>query len=248
MKNLLTAIFIFTIAISGMTSNEIRSTSGPDEEEWRFAATVSGVDGITHTHVQSLLKSQGIVCEIEGSIAYGVSVPKKKYAQAVKILEQDLKKRHYNITLHVNGKDIEHTIPKKMWRKWTPKKTHRELIGLQLYGPATDIGALLRSPGVRKEIVTFPYVVCIKSLERKYLNSNGREGIGHEFDIEFAVKLDGKIGGKRLYSQVWDEGKQILSCGGNEWWHGEPNVVSANKRKYDRRNDNTEQTDQPDKK
>lgn len=84
--------------------------------------------------------------------------------------------------------------------------------------------------------------------DRLEKNSDGQERIGHQFDIEFAVKLDEKIGGKRLYFQVWDEGKQILSCGGNEWWHGEPNVVSANKRKYDKRNNNTEQIDQPDKK
>ncbi len=233
------ALFVCMIAVAGLASSEIR---------WRSAATVDGGDGITHTHVHSLFKSQGIECAIEGSVVYDVSVPEKKYAQAVKLLERDLKKRYYEITLHVDGKDITYTVPKKMWRKSTPKKTHRELIGLELYGPATDIGALLRSPEVRKEIVTFPYVVCIKSLERKYLNSAGQEGIGHEFDIEFAVKLDEEVGGKRLCFQVWDEGKQILSCGGNEWWHGEPSVVSANRQKYDKRNDNTEQTDQPDKK
>jgi hypothetical protein len=216
MKHLLTAIFICTISVFCMASNGISSTNGPDEG-WRSVATVNSTDGITHTHVHSLLKSQGIECTIEGSVVYDVSVPEKKYAQAVKLLKQDLKKRHYEITIYVDGKDIKHTIPKKMWRKSTPKKTHQELIGLESYGPTTDIGALLRSPEVRKKIVTFPYVVCIKSLERRYLNPGGREKIGHDFEIEFAVSLDEESGGKRLYCQVWDEGKQIQVWGSNEW-------------------------------
>jgi hypothetical protein len=247
MKHFLIAILICVITTSCANSKETISTNEPIDD-WSFVATVGGVDRITHTHVQSLLKRYGIECLIEGSVVYGISVPEKKYAQAVKLLKQDLKKRHYNITIHVDGKDIKHTIPKKMWRKVTPKKIHQELIGLELYGPTTDIGTLLRSPEVCKEIVTFPHVVCIKSLERRYLNSGGQEKIGHEFEIELAVTLDEEIGGRRLYCQVWDEGKQILVWGGNEWWHGEPNVVSANKRKYDKRKDNTEQTDQPDKK
>jgi hypothetical protein len=216
MKHLLTVIFICTIAVFCLNSNEINLTIGPDEG-WRSVATVNSGDSITHTHVHSLLKSQGIECAIEGSAVYDVSVPEKKFAQAVKLLKQDLKKRHYEITIYMDGKDIKHTIPKKMWRKSTPKKTHQELIGLELYGPTTDIGALLRSPDVRKEIVTFPHVVCIKSLERRYLNSDGREKIGHDFEIELAGTLNEEIGGKRLYCQVWDDGKQVQVWGSNEW-------------------------------
>lgn len=247
MKHFLIAILICVITTSCANSKETISTNEPSDD-WSFVATVGSVDRITHTHVQSLLKLHGIECLIEGSVVYGISVPKKNYDRATEVLKEDLKIHQYIITLHAEGKDIEHTIPKKMWRKSTPKKTHQELIGLELYGPTTDIGALLRSPEVRKEIVTFPHLVCIKSLERKYLNSSGKAKTGHEFDIEFAVTLDEEIGGRRLYCQVWDEGNQILVWGGNEWWHGEPNVVSANKRKYDKRKDNTEQTDQPDKK
>jgi hypothetical protein len=172
--------------------------------------------------VQSLLKRHGIECLIEGSVVYGVSVPKKNYDRAVEVLKEDLKIHRYSITLHAEGNDIKYTIPEKMWRKSTPKKTHQELIGLELYGPTTDIGALLRSPEMRKEIVTFPHVVCIKSLERRYLNPGGKERIGHEFDIELAVKPGEKIGGKRLRFQVWNNGKQVQLVGANEWWHGEP--------------------------
>jgi hypothetical protein len=216
MKHLLTAIFICTITVFCIKSNEISPPGEPDEG-WRSIATVNSADGITHTHIHSLLKSQGIECAIEGSAVYDVSVPEKKYAQAVKLLKQDLKKRQYDITIHVDGKDIKHTIPKKMWRKSTPKKIHQELIGLDPYGPATDIGALLRSPDVHKDMVTFPYVVCIKSLERRYLNSGGREKTGHDFEIELAITLDEKTGGKRLYCQVWDDGKQVQVWGSNEW-------------------------------
>lgn len=221
MKHFLIAILICVITTSCANSKETISTNEPIDD-WSFVAAVGGGDRITHTHVQSLLKRHGIECLIEGSVVYGVSVPKKNYDRAVEVLKEDLKIHRYSITLHAEGNDIKYTIPEKMWRKSTPKKTHQELIGLELYGPTTDIGALLRSPEMRKEIVTFPHVVCIKSLERRYLNPGGKERIGHEFDIELAVKPGEKIGGKRLRFQVWNNGKQVQLVGANEWWHGEP--------------------------
>ena len=51
MKHLLTAIFVFTIAVFGMGSNEIRSTGEPDEEgnrhigggDWRKTSIFRGL-------------------------------------------------------------------------------------------------------------------------------------------------------------------------------------------------------------
>ena len=215
MKHFLIAILICAITTFYTNPKETNVTDGHTDGR-RFVAAVNGLDGITHTHVRSLLKSHGIECIIEGSVDYGVSVPAKDYTQAVKILEEDLKIHHYDITLHAEGKDFKYAIPKKMWRESAPKKNHRELIGLPSYKPTTDIGALLRSDEVCKEITTFPYVVRIKSLERKYLNSSGKASTGHEFEIELAVKSDEQIGGKRLRFQVWDNGRQIRSLGSNE--------------------------------
>lgn len=214
MKHFLIAVLIFAITTFCTNPKETSLTAGHTDGR-RFVAAVSGLDGITHTHVRSLLKSHGIECTIEGSVEYGVSVPGKDYTQAVTILKEDLKIHHYDITLHAEGKDITYAVPGKMWRESAPKKNHRELIGLPSYKPATDIGALLRSDEVCKEIAAFPYVVRIKSLERKYFDSNGKVSTGHEFEIELAVNPDEQTGGKCLRFQVWDNGKQIRSLGSN---------------------------------
>jgi hypothetical protein len=219
MRHLLIVVLICAITTPWANPKETSLIDG-HTDGWRFVATVSSLDSITHTHVRSLLKSHGIECTIEGSVDYGVSVPGKDYTQAVTILKQDLKIHRYNITIHAGGKDIKHAIPGKMWRDSAPKMNYQELIGLALYKPATDIGALLRSDEVCKEITTFPHVVRIKSLERKYLNSSGKTNIGHEFEIELAVKSGEQIGGKRLRFQVWDNGRQIRSLGSNEWRQG----------------------------
>ena len=178
MRYLLIVVLICAITTFYTNPKETSLTAG-HTDEWRFVATVNGLDSITHTHVRSLLKSFGIECTIEGSVDYGVSVPAKDYTQAVKILEEDLKIHRYDITLHAEGTDITYAVPGKMRRESAPKKNHRELIGLPSYKPETDIGALLRSDEVRKEIAAFPYVVRIKSLERKYLNSSGKADTGH---------------------------------------------------------------------
>ena len=209
------------------------STNGP-LEGWSFVATVGSSDSITHTHIQSLLKSHGIECCIGGSRVYGVSVPSKNHAQAIAILKEDLAKHKYNITLHTldpngNKKDIKYTIHEEMWRESAPQKKYQDLIGLESYKATTDLGALLRAPEIRKDIATFPYITRIKSLERKYLNQSGKMSSGHVFEIELAVDPDKDIGGKILRFQVLDNGKQILQRGSNEWWHGKPNLVTANK-------------------
>ncbi len=204
-------------------------------EGWSFIASVGGLDGITHTHLYSLLKAHGIDCAIEGSVIYGVAVPTDKQTEAIRIIKDDLRERRYDITLHTGGKDLKYSIPERNWRATEPKVLYTDLITRPDCAATTDLGALLRTADVANDALDFPYVVRIKSLERQYLDADHTLQTGHQFDIEFAVKQDEEIGGKRIYFQVWNHGKQIESLGSNEWWHGSPGEIAANKRKYDKR-------------
>ncbi|HDZ22257.1 hypothetical protein LCGC14_0274960 [marine sediment metagenome] len=202
---------------------------------WRFVATVGGLDRITHTHLRSLLSARGIDCGLGGSRAYAVTVPEADHSEAIKVIKEDLRQRKYNITLHTGGEDLTFSIPDSDWQTSEPGRLHADLLSDDDFAAATDIGALLRSPEVMADVLAFPYVVRIKSLQREYLDSEQNVRIGHQFEIELAVKADEEIGGKRLRFQVWDQGKQLQHLGSNEWGHGSRSEVDRNKEEYDKR-------------
>jgi len=77
--------------------------------------------------------------------------------------------------------------------------------------------------------------MILKSLKREYFGEKGKLQTGHELEIELVVSLDERIGGKYLHCQVWDDGKKIEFMGSGEWWQGTPEVVAANRKKYDKR-------------
>ncbi|MCY3018518.1 MAG: hypothetical protein NTW87_05745, partial [Planctomycetota bacterium] len=204
-------------------------------EGWSLVATIGGNDRITHAHLDSLLRAHGVDCVIEGSIVYGVSVPTARQAEAISLIKEDLRERKYDITLHADGKELTFSVPDGDWRTSEPGLKHADLLAGGGCAASTDLGALLRTPRVTNEVLAFPYVVRIKSLEREYMDSEGKTQVGHEFDIEFAVRPDEEIGGTRLYFQVWDHGKQVHFHGSNEWWHGVPDEVERNKQQDDKR-------------
>ena len=97
------ALFIACLGLAVPNASP-RSHSGPTMDDWTFIATVGGVDGITHTHLEQLLNGHHIESLIEGSIVYGVSVPTDKKAEAIKLIKDDLRERRYDITLYEDGK------------------------------------------------------------------------------------------------------------------------------------------------
>ena len=210
------------------------SQSGP-MDGWNFVASVGGLDGITQAHLGSLLKAHGIDCLIFGSVVYGVSVPTAKHSEAIRVIKEDLRKREYNITLHTHGKNLKYSVPDGHWRNSEPKLKYADLLSRHDYSASTALGALLRTPEVMNDVLAFPCVVRIKSLEREYMDSEQKVQLGHEFDIELAVKLDEEIGGKSLGFQVWDHGNQIRALGSSEWWQGEPSEIARNRQQYDKR-------------
>ena len=59
------------------------------DKEWKVVADIFGCDRITNIHVGNLLAAKGIECEIQGSILYGVSVPKDEAELATRLLRQE---------------------------------------------------------------------------------------------------------------------------------------------------------------
>ena len=202
---------------------------------WTFIATVGGLDGITLTHLHSLLKGHGIDSISEGSVVYGVAVPTGKEEDAIRLIKTDLRAREYDITLHAGGKETKYSIPVSRWRMTEPNVLYTALITRPDCAPSTDLGTLLRRAEVVNDTLAFPYVVRIKSLERQYLSEDQTLQTGHQFEIEFAVRSDTEIGGKRIYFQVWDHGKQVECLGSNEWGHGSPTEIERSKQQYDKR-------------
>ncbi len=198
-------------------------------------AMIGGLDRISDIHITGLLKSHGIECLIEGSIFYGIAVPEKDAARSIAILTDDLKDHHYPI--RIGGLDARWDCPlaDADWIVTQPRQEHEDLIGLEQYRASTDLGAALRHEDVKDAVLAFPYVAKIKFLKREYIDRNTHPATGHEVEIELVASLDEKVGGKTCSFQVWDNGSRIQTQGGHEWWFGDPDTVTANQKKYDRR-------------
>ena len=60
---------------------------------------VSGTDTNAHAHITAALKDQGIESMMEGSVVYGIWVPKENVDAAVRILQRDSESKKYWIEL-----------------------------------------------------------------------------------------------------------------------------------------------------
>ena len=178
-----------------------------------WVASFSGADQITLEHLYWLLKSHGIDSGGAGSIFYGVSVPVGRYSQAIKVIQDDLKERQYNITLHVGKKGVEYTVPDSNWRTVAENIPYADLIKRPDYAALTDLHAVFNSREMVQDLPTYPYVVSIKSLERSYMGSDYTWQTGHEFEIELSVNRDQDISRTCSAYQVWEHGKKVSFLG-----------------------------------
>jgi hypothetical protein len=194
----------------------VNVTGAPDDphEGWKSVAVVGCNDRITQIHVSSLLKSHGIECSMEGSIVWGVSVPTKDADRSIEILKQDLVTRHYWIILYEGKKEHRYSTPDKLWTTERPQKKYEDLIRLKQYDRSTDLGAVLRHPDVKAAVRKFPYVAKIKTLEREYLDRDGKVRIGHEVNLELVASPNKDTGEWGFDFQVWGEGKSVERFGG----------------------------------
>ena len=73
-------------------------------------AVVSPMDTNTQVHVSSLLESAKIPCFIEGSVVYGVLVPKDEVSRATEILKRDAATNKYWIKFSEELNQQNHEI------------------------------------------------------------------------------------------------------------------------------------------
>jgi hypothetical protein len=96
--------------------SRLRSTYSAKDPGWKWVANIGANDAITRMHIASLLQSKGIDCAMEGSVVYGVEVPKQHADAATRLLCDDAKKRGYWI--ECGEEDIPHV------REATSELTH----------------------------------------------------------------------------------------------------------------------------
>lgn len=125
----------------------------------------------------------------------------------------------------------------------------------QWYPEGSVLDAIVTSESVRKDGAVWPVLSRISLhygiMSNRWLEYNRK---GFNVTVEFLASNNENIAGKRTYFYVesgldplqsWDGKKKLLDGftsqdtieliregGGNEWWHGEPETIRANKRKY----------------
>jgi hypothetical protein len=231
---LIAGLFIAAPGLSCKTHDTPTSPEGP-MAGWSFVATVDGLDDITHHHLRSLLGYHGIDSSIEGSVQFGVSVPAKDHARAIDIITNDLRSRHYRITLHTGRQDQQYTVPDDRWKEEHPRMPLHDLLATEPYRSTPALSTLLRSPDVAAAAMTFPQVARITLLERPYLDSQYKPRIGYDIEMELNVSLVEPIGSCCLCYLVWDDGRQIEKISSWDWWEGDTETAENNREKYDRR-------------
>ncbi len=180
--------------------------------EWKVIADIWGTDRISEVHLYNLLASKEIECEIQGSILYGVSVPKQKAEEAIRVLREDVKKRAYWLRLSVE----DH--PKVAERTPVVKQLPIAQVLTRLeFAKDKPLGQLLRSPDLSAKLKTYPFVESLCVREREYLASRDKTDIGYEVEIELHQNANDPSKWFLGRYQVWAQGRRIAAHGLSEW-------------------------------
>ncbi len=187
-----------------------------DAIEWKVIADTMGCDRITHTHVYNLLASKEIECRIEGSILYGVSVPKQQAEEAIRILREDVKKRGYWMKLSVD--DHPKVAEPTPMLKQLPIA---QVLTRPEFAKDKPLGRLLRSPDLTAKLKTYPFVKSLSVREQEYLATKNTTDIGYEVEIELRPKACDDSKGFLVRYYVSAQGRRIEGNGGTEWKRGQ---------------------------
>lgn len=168
-------------------------------------ATVSGVDRISHIHINNLLKSHGIDALIGGSLAYGVSVEPKNAVRATKLLRADAPKTGYRV--YLDGGWVGRAVPLRMIaRHVAVASALRE----PTFVPSHALGRFLRSKELSKISTKYPYILSMSVRERRYLSTPRTYSTGYEVEIELVKSPEKKTWNYRGSYQVYDNGKSVF--------------------------------------
>jgi hypothetical protein len=181
--------------------------------EWKVVADVMGYDRITHIHVGNLLASKDIECNIEGSMIYGISVPKQKAETAIRILREDAGKRGYWINFG--------TKEKLQYAKITPKKITclpvSQLMARPDFAADQPLGRWLRGTDLSEKLRDYLFVESLEIYEREYLATRDKTEIGYYIEVELRPKAGDDSKGFRGRYLVWAQGERIENPSGAEW-------------------------------
>src|SRR5207244_532247 len=186
------------------------SASAPAlHEEWTSVAGVSGLDRITHIHIVNLLARKNIHAMLEGSIGYGVNVPKTKAVQAIMLLKADARRKEYFVTFSDGTK----VTPDMTTAKDYPiNQLYADTLKTRVPSLPTELMAVLRDPQVGKLAKKAPLVVRFHVRPRSYMLPKNKTATGYEGQIEMGNRVH--TAGAEYQFQVWEGGKQIAWSGG----------------------------------
>ncbi|MHC4550868.1 MAG: hypothetical protein ACYTEZ_19095 [Planctomycetota bacterium] len=185
------------------------------DEEFVVVAEVFGSDTIAQTHVLNLLAREGIESYVEGSVYYGVFVPKKDKRRATEILRREAGRNEHHIEFGIANPPVPLTEPEPQWRELAVRGPHKDVI--QRKDLPVEVRALLRDARVVQSLDRWPYVFKIRVLPRRYLDGDGKTRTGYDVELEMSADPEAKLGLKRINYQVLAGGLGVSSASSSSW-------------------------------
>ncbi len=177
-----------------------------NERDWKVIADVVGCDRLTNIHVPNLLASKGIDCVLQGSIFYGVWVPKQHAATAIQVLREDAQKRDYAIWFDAKHKE-------EVFKATTPKKISclpvSQLSARPEFAEDKPLGRWLRNADLSAKLRDYPFVESLEIYEREYLATQDKPEIGYDIEIELRPRAGDKSSGFLGRYQVWRRDREL---------------------------------------
>jgi hypothetical protein len=180
-------------------------------QDWKWVACISGMDKISEIHIINLLQSHGIKSVIEGSLAYGISVPPTNAELASQVLRTNAAKLGYMVWFGSNDV-IRAAEPRQLITRRPVSSALKE----PAYGTGTALGRFLRSKDISQLTAKYPYVVALSAHERRYLATPHNYSTGYDVEIELRKSPTVEAFGYRGSYQVYDGGSRVVFLGSNE--------------------------------
>ena len=157
-----------------------------------------GVDLVAGEHMTNLLLQHGIPSYYEGSVIYGLSVPKSLARRAREVLRSKDERRTF---------DWDRP---EAWREVAFHTPHRAAV--ERTRASTPVGAALRELRT-DDVRRFPDVAVVRLAERSYLGKRGAWKTAYEIEVVLHAGPKGRDGEMHLMFQWWEE--SIVFQGGH---------------------------------
>jgi hypothetical protein len=176
-------------------------------EPWVPVATCSGTDWMTIGHVTNVLLAAGIPSAAEGSVLYGISVPRSLVGRARGVLVEQQRPGVYACsTTDAQGVSAPALV------RWDPgaapatKTTYGVRVAEALARPSLDprVAAALRDRHVADLDARLPVLESVELRERPYLADDGTLKRGADLHVRLANAHGSPEGHFDLHFICWD--------------------------------------------